>query len=55
MNKMAKVNEMIPFNNFKKENASIGEQVSQAIQRGAALPTINTCAVFACTVNIFQV
>ena len=31
MNETAKVNEMIPLNNFKRENASIGEQVSQAI------------------------
>jgi dTDP-4-amino-4,6-dideoxygalactose transaminase len=33
MNETAKVNKMIPFNNFKRENASIGDQVSQAIQR----------------------
>jgi hypothetical protein len=33
MNETAKVNKMIPFNNFKRENASIGEQVPQATQR----------------------
>ena len=31
--KRRKVNEMMPFNDLKRENAAVGEQVSQAIQK----------------------
>jgi hypothetical protein len=31
MNETAKVKEMVQFNNFESENASIGKQVLQAI------------------------